>query len=280
MSQERMDLSTAVSALNAAPCAVLVVDNSNQVRFANQLANILLSDGQKSLMGLTLDRLPVPLTERWYETETLVTFATHDGVEKFLRTQRVTLANTPLQALYLWDVTELQKVSHERERLAEELTRLSTRDALTSLPNDKAMNQALEPLVSRSRRYENPLSVIRVRISEPEQLNAAHGPNSHDLAMVRIAQLLRDQVRWADLVGRFDTNEFLLILPETPAEAAHNLAEKLAQRLVEMDITGEKAPFRITPALGVASWQKGEDARTLLKRAASNLRAATEGKAA
>lgn len=280
MSQERIDLATTVSALNTAPCAILVIDNSNQVRFANQLANLLLSDGQKNIVGLTLDRLPVPLTERWYETETLVTFVTHDGIEKYLRTQRSALANSPLQALYLWDVTDLQKISHERERLTEELARLSTRDPLTSLPNDKAMSQALEPLVSRSRRYENPLSIIRVRISDPDQLNRAHGPNSHDSAMVRMAQLLRDQVRWADLVGRFDVNEFLLILPETPIEAAHNLAEKLAQRLIELDISGEKAPFRITPALGVADWQKGEDARTLLKRAASNLRAATEGKAA
>lgn len=188
-----------------------------------------------------------------------------------------------LTACYTVDMSEFHHAALERDRLAEELSRLTTRDAITGLPNRQALLQALEPLVSRSRRYSNPLSIIRLCVGNIQNLDQQHGAGSADAALVALSHLLRDQTRWADLIGRFGDDEFLLVLPETTEENAHVLAEKLLARVNELLVTNDHGKtFTIIPELGVAAWKKGDDSSLLLSTAkqatkTGGPRAATSG---
>lgn len=276
-----LELATALSALQAAPMGILVLQDQKTIIYANDRANSLLTDGSAKLNGQGLACLPTALTSRMFDAQAIVNITGWDSKPRWLQCSSQSAGGHKLTIHFMFDVTEQQRLNNECDRLATELARVGTRDGLTSLPNQKAMDQALEPLISRSRRYENPLSVIRVRIAAPEEINAKAGPRGHDSAMVKVAQTLRDQVRWADMVGRYDSSEFLLILPETPAEAAQTLVEKLASKVAEIDLAESgTAKIPCSVRFGAASWQKGDDARLLLGRAASNLGVTATGAAA
>jgi GGDEF domain-containing protein len=94
-----------------------------------------------------------------------------------------------------------------------------------------------------------------------------------DTARLHVAQLLKDQLRWADLIGCNEQNEFMLILPETTPEAGVRLAAKLQQRLQEM--AEQKLDSKLVDTYyGVTGWRRSDNADTLLKRAGMALSSA------
>ena len=176
---------------------------------------------------------------------------------------------------YYLDATQEHQLRSERDHLAEELRQLNTRDPVTGLPNQRALRQALEPLVSRSRRYGNPLSIIKLDIAATtgETLDT---PSRHT-AWQNAGQKLKFQMRWADIVGYWDDGQFLFILPETPDAAAHQLADKICTLVTHMEITGsDQTRITLQPHCGIAAWQKGDDAKRLLSRADEHLQAARQ----
>ena len=87
-----------------------------------------------------------------------------------------------------------------------------------------------------------------------------------------VSQLLKDQLRWADLVGQTKTLEFVLVLPETTKEDAETIASKINEAVNELTVTGENGDeVELIPLFGVTEWTKGDDTRSLLKRAGNAL---------
>ena len=127
-----------------------------------------------------------------------------------------------IRAAFYTDVTE-------RSMLEARVERLNLSDDLTGTLNRQGLLRDLETLVSRSRRYHNPLSVMLLEFDMPvTEIN-----NNFILTASRC---LRDQVRWADIIGRFADNSFLLLLPETDIEAAQGLAQKIFDQLDKMPV--------------------------------------------
>lgn len=272
MSQKALDPSIHSLALQNAPVAVLILNSSNTVIYANKTAQLLAGDKLKDA-NVPFSVLPTPFQQCILNNASVIDVKNaKSGLTCTLKcwSEQVESQQGPLSVHYYLDVSELQSVYHERDSLAAELARLTTRDTITGMPNRQAMLQGLEPLVSRSRRYENPLSVIRLRIAKPTALDQKYGAGAGDKTLVRVSQLLRDQMRWADLIGRYAEDEFLLILPETDGEAAASLVEKLAQRLKTLTINSDKGEaIDFDPHFGSAHWKKGDDAVLLLQGAAS-----------
>jgi PleD family two-component response regulator len=82
--------------------------------------------------------------------------------------------------------------------------------------------------------------------------------------------LLKDQLRWADLIGCTDEQEFMLALPETPETAALQLTHKLKPLLGETSSTS-LAGMSIWSCFGIAGWRKSDNAPSLLQRASTAL---------
>lgn len=254
------------------PFGVLILDGDKKIVYINStLRRYLGLSGQTVGAGATITVLPATFLSSVIRGQRTVDLPGQPGSHPRTLQSWTELITTPsgkLTAYYSFDITEFHHAAQDRDRLAEELSRLTTRDAITGLPNRQALLQALEPLVSRSRRYSNPLSIIRLRIGNTASLDQQHGAGSTDAALVAISHLLRDQTRWADLIGRYSDDEFLLILPETSAENAQTLAEKLLLRLKELLVVNEQGKsFPITSRLGLAAWKKGDDSALLLSSA-------------
>ncbi len=157
-------------------------------------------------------------------------------------------------------IAELEAQVHE----------LKLTDDLTGLPNRRAITQALDLQVSRSRRYGNPLSVVLVAVGVHEQpVELMH--DARDALVLAVSHFLRDRLRWVDQIGRWEEDRFLLILPETEREQTEGLVAKIEQEMdafklpVPLDGLGVKLRF------GTAFWCRGNDRNTLIAAAEGQL---------
>ncbi len=267
-----LDPALATQTLWNAPVGAILIDKDKRVAWLNQAAEQLLGAQRDALLGKSHDDIDAPWRGAVFKpADTLHLEHTATRAARWLQTWCAD-AGGGYTAHYYADITDLQEALDERARLSEELAQHDTRDSLTGLPNRQALLQGIEPLVSRSRRYHNPLSVIRLRLDNLPELEAAHGQGSADLARVAVTHLLKDQMRWADMIGRFDADEFLLILPETDGDAAKLLKDKLQQRLQQLEPKGaDGQTMNLAAQFGAADWQQGDDRAKLLRRAREEL---------
>ncbi len=180
-------------------------------------------------------------------------------------------------AVCLIDITEEDNLRNERIQLAKQLEQHNTVESISGLLNERAIIKGLEPLVSRSRRYQNPLSIVTMDITNLSEIKSSESQVAADKTIVTISHLLRDQIRWADLVGRLDSEQFVFILPETDQKAAILLANKIAAQLHTLQITlDDNQTIQPIACFGVASWTKGDDSNLLLKRSAQAASAAAQ----
>lgn len=259
----------AMNLVEKAPIGILVVADKTAL-LANTALCELLELEKNQLEAKPLDQLPAILVRVTKELREPFLIPGDDKRKaKWLRTTAIKIdASANLLAYYVNDVTEEYQVQQETTRLRNELKSLTIRDEVTGLPNRQALMQALEPLISRSRRYDNPLSIIRLKVHDITKLDSELGAGGQDKVLLGIAHLLRDQLRWADVVGRYETDEFLLILPETPEIAAKSLIEKINTKLAEAKIPCDKGTsLPLNMVFGIAAWSKGDDAKKLLQRA-------------
>ena len=147
---------------------------------------------------------------------------------------------------------------------ARRLEALLFEDALTGLSNRRFVLTQLGGQVSGARRHERPLSVAIVDVDHFKSINDTRGHAEGDRVLVAVAMALRAHLRAEDQLGRLGGEEFLALLPDTDAEAAHVAAEKLRASV---------AGTGVTVSIGWAAWE-GESAEELVRRADDALYAA------
>ena len=116
------------------------------------------------------------------------------------------------------------------ERMGQAWT-LATIDLLTGALNRQALLARLEDELTRAARYGRPCSVILVDLDHFKRVNDTHGHAAGDAVLREVADVLTGNVRNTDFVGRYGGEEFMVVMPETDADAAAATAEKL-RRLV------------------------------------------------
>ena len=136
---------------------------------------------------------------------------------------------------------------------------LSTRDEVTGALNRRGITAELESQVARSRRYRNTLSVLRLDVVD-------QGAAPRESLLRSLAHLFNDQLRWADMLGRWDENAFLILLPETGRDAAVLLARKLIEALAQLPLEQEDRPHAVAAQCAVTEWREGDDPRRVLGR--------------
>lgn len=109
--------------------------------------------------------------------------------------------------------------------------RLATVDPLTGIANRQAILHCVDEEIARAARYRHPMSVILADLDHFKRLNDSHGHAAGDLVLRHVGALLGGNVRATDVPGRYGGEEFLIVLPETDADAAAAVAEKLRQMM-------------------------------------------------
>ena len=163
---------------------------------------------------------------------------------------------------------KIEKMNRELEQKVEERTKklrkMVITDELTNLFNRRRILELLEIELEKASRYKRDLALIMIDLDFFKKINDSFGHQFGDKVLRKISEIMKQNTRNLDLVGRYGGEEFLLILPETNLEKAALVAEKLRQKIKKSDIEG--LDFKLTASFGAVQYE-GESSQQLIKRA-------------
>lgn len=157
-------------------------------------------------------------------------------------------------------ISKLQKELHTQKTALTEanyaLSQLSSTDELTQVANRSRLEEHLNLEWPRAVREQTCLSIILCEIDYFKEYKEHRGHKAGDRCLFRVAQLINQAAkRPADLVGRYDREIFMIILPNTPIHGATHVGETIQHNLAQTKLSHGQSPISpyITISLGVVS---------------------------
>jgi diguanylate cyclase (GGDEF)-like protein len=155
------------------------------------------------------------------------------------------------------------------------LEELSQLDPLTNLYNRRHLFARLESELARVRRGR-PLALVMVDLDRFKKVNDTQGHLRGDVLLKEIATSVASTTRTTDVAGRYGGDEFVVILPDTDAEQARAVAERVAQSVRDAAVRFDEAR-PVTASIGIAVAESSDTVAALLRRADENAYRAKEG---
>ena len=253
--------------LEACPIGLLLLDKDGKTQWINSALRAWLGTRANKIIEQQVDAVPRELQKLWGENATVHLPATDAEDELWLLGTSQPLDDGSKMQFFT-DATASKLLLQERDALQSQLESVSLTDEDTGMPNQRALSQSLESQVSRSRRYKNPLTILIMQVDNLDDFIKSQETESARPLLIAIRNMLNDQLRWADTIGRMDDNEFLLILPETHLDATGPMIDLIRKRFDDLYIEGvENSDFKVQARFGVAEWHKGDDVGLLMARA-------------
>jgi diguanylate cyclase (GGDEF)-like protein/PAS domain S-box-containing protein len=200
----------------------LVTDSGDTIKFAINASPVMSPDGKPQGVLITLDDI-TEIEER----------------------------NVELQSM----VQRLEKTQAQVQEQNKELSYLATRDPLTGCLNRRSFSDQFETLFNRSREEGTELSCIMVDLDHFKLVNDNFGHATGDEVIKLLAEILKNNTRQEDLVGRYGGEEFCLVLPGMSLEVAVKVAERIRLRVKDESTKRYEDGPRVTASIGVASMQ-------------------------
>ncbi|RQP21995.1 GGDEF domain-containing protein [Piscinibacter terrae] len=161
-------------------------------------------------------------------------------------------------------VTNLGFVLMCKMRAEDEARRQAMTDELTGLANRRALSEAIERSLAQSVSHSRPFAMVMADLDHFKSINDRFGHHGGDAALTAFAQRLSAAVGSEGLCFRYGGEEFGVLLPDTNAAEALRLIERVRQ---EVALPAEGHRHALSASFGVATWQSGDTADTLLGRA-------------
>lgn len=172
---------------------------------------------------------------------------------------------------------QAEQEQHKLRQQAAELGRMAHEDALTGLNNRRHAEFALPLLLERARQEQRPIALGLLDVDHFKQVNDVHGHGMGDQVLQRIAQLLRGQLRSADLIARVGGEEFMLVFVGVPAERAQEISERLRQAVAGYAWSDLTPSLTVTASIGLAVGEPPERSDRLVETADQALYTAKHG---
>ena len=177
------------------------------------------------------------------------------GVVQFLflfvnSDQRQENLDMSLQQAKLY-LRETLPVLHAK-RLAENLQKMATRDALTGLHNRRFLESSINALVEGVIRRASSMALLMCDMDFFKTVNDTYGHDAGDIVLKGLAHTLRNCCRSSDLVIRYGGEEFLILLMDCNPEKAMEVAEKIRSTVEDQQFRFEGESLRKTVSIGVS----------------------------
>jgi len=181
---------------------------------------------------------------------------------RFLTARRVDIAGKAYLVGTGLDVTERRKLERELEHQART-------DFLTGIPNRRHFLDLADLELARARRYGRPFSMLMLDLDLFKNVNDRYGHRVGDLTLQKVVEVCGQILREVDVVGRLGGEEFGIILPETDAEQARQVADRVRQAVAVASVALPKGgSVGITTSIGVATYTEADpDVDAVLNRA-------------
>ena len=203
------------------------------------------------------------------------------NLELEARTAQLAFANNELEqrSEELQTLNEaLNDRQSELEELNQKLESLAMVDELTELSNRRRIQQVLSAEVARCQRYNSVSSVAVIDLDDFGLINKRYGILSGDALLSQFAGLLKRQARAADVVARYGGEEFVIMMPNSDADGAYKLIERIREMTAKTPLTSRKLAVSFSAGVTqISPKDNGIDA--ILERADQAMRQAkSEGK--
>jgi diguanylate cyclase (GGDEF)-like protein len=136
----------------------------------------------------------------------------------------------------------------------EEVSKRARTDPLTGLANRRHFDEQLRRVAAETDRFGGTCSLILLDLDHFKAVNDRYGHEGGDAALKHVAQVLSDAVRTVDLCARYGGEEIVILLPQTSAQGAAELADRLRQTIASRAARSGGEDIPITASFGVASY--------------------------
>jgi diguanylate cyclase len=171
---------------------------------------------------------------------------------------------------------EIIKLQHSLEAIRFE----SLMDDLTSLANRRHFDMSVQRMIDQTEHSGEKFAMLMTDIDFFKKFNDTWGHQTGDQVLRLVALAVKQNVKGQDIACRYGGEEFAILLPGTSLKQAIIVAEHIREAVMSKELikrsTGENLG-RITISIGVASWQEGDSAQTIVARADAALYAAKRG---
>ncbi len=154
--------------------------------------------------------------------------------------------------LMVYDVTDIATSKRALEQANEKLEKLSMTDRLTGLLNRGTWENLIDAEYERYRRYGQPTCLVMFDIDHFKPVNDTYGHLAGDEVIKHTAEVTRSSLRQSDMPGRYGGEEFGIILPETDAEGARIICERIRETIANSTVETSAAPIQYTVSIGIA----------------------------
>jgi diguanylate cyclase (GGDEF)-like protein len=196
----------------------------------------------------------------------LVSFGQTLGVLALDSSQPDAFRDGDLQSLE--SVADICATAIQNAHYVERVKQLAYLDGLTGIFNRRFFELRILEEIERARRYGSGMAVIMADIDHFKRLNDEFGHVLGDEVLRQVSSIFHQQVRKIDVVCRYGGEEFGILLTQTGAEHAINIAEKLRKLVVNWQFPG--VPRTVTISAGAAAFPDQGTTRDELVKAADN----------
>jgi len=164
------------------------------------------------------------------------------------------------------EVQEAESRIKELEAKLQHMSELVREDQLTGTLNRRGLDDVYERESARADRRNTPLCVALLDLDNFKRLNDTYGHLAGDNALRHLAKVVKATLRSIDVIARFGGEEFMIMLPETPVDAAVQTMVRLQRELTKHFFMHDNEKLLITFSAGVALRLPNEDQATLMAR--------------
>jgi len=157
---------------------------------------------------------------------------------------------------FILNLSEFIAMSISNAVLYEQTNKLAVTDGLTGISNRQSLVKSLQIEFERSKRYDSPLSFIILDVDHFKHVNDTYGHQKGDEILITFASLLKKFCRANDIAARYGGEEFVMILPQSNAQGAFKIAERVREEMMKLNFTGNESNFSVTVSCGVAEFNK------------------------
>lgn len=155
----------------------------------------------------------------------------------------------------------------KRKMLEDQLNYLATTDALTGAHNRHSFSELGNEEITRSKRYQRPISLLMLDIDDFKRINDTFGHAVGDDVLRALSDKCLSIFRQTDIFGRIGGEEFAAILPETTLDAAQQVAERIRVALSQIKVNSSKEQISFTVSIGVVERDEKQELSDIMNYA-------------
>jgi diguanylate cyclase (GGDEF)-like protein len=270
------DESVNTMTMTAARGIPTAIEDVAAIAMGEGIAGSVLREGRPMVASIDdLGRTSLP--ERGYKTKSFISYPISIGSRKF---GVLNLADKIGGGAY--DANDLSVIELVAPQIALAIERaawqqranqfqlMSITDPLTGLHNRRYLESRLTEELSRSKRYDYPLSFMMIDIDDFKLYNDRNGHQAGDRALEITAQSLLSALRKVDVASRYGGEEFSILLPQTTLKEAGVIADRIRRKINDTNFEhGKSQPLgAVTVSIGLSAFSPALDSSEAIVRAA------------